>query len=114
MSNDKMLEERIAAACNTFRIPDDDIEEFASTVLSMLDAIKQSGLEYGVDECRLDFDAYTGAVNDIKNMPGAPAKEEQAQLAAFTAGYISAVEYCYQNPLIRAQFREQLLKRMRN
>jgi hypothetical protein len=112
MNKQEYLEEMLSAAVRTFRIKEKYADEFAESVFDMLDAIKYSGLEYGVDECTMDLAAYTRAANEITNSP--ETSPELAEYAAYTAGFITAIEYCNKNPKIREMMKEQLLKGIQN
>ena len=112
MNEREYLEEMLSAAVRTFRIQEKDADEFADSVFDMLGAIKDSGLEYGFEDCSMDIGAYTKAANEIKDVPcTSPAL---AEYAAYTAGFITAIEYCNKNPKIREIMKEQLLKGIQN
>ena len=52
------------------------------------------------------------AADEIKDPPcNSP---ELAEYAAYTAGFIIAIEYCNKNPQIREMMKEQLLKGIQN
>ena len=59
MNKQEYLEEMLSAAVRTFKIGEKYAGEFSDSVFDMLDAIKDSGLEYGVVECSMDLEAYT-------------------------------------------------------
>ncbi|MDD4877513.1 MAG: hypothetical protein PHO02_00570 [Candidatus Nanoarchaeia archaeon] len=112
MNKQEYLEEMLSAAVRTFRIQEKDADEFADSVFDMLDAINDFGLEYSIEDCSADIEAYTRAANEITKSP--ETSPELAEYAAYTAGFITAIEYCNKNPKIRELMKEALLKGVKN
>ncbi len=88
------IEEIVGAACERFNIPQSQRDEFADSVHEMVEFELEDGTGYNKNDFLRDLRGYLVIANSAQPM-------HISDYAAFTAGFIMALEFAEKTPELR-------------
>lgn len=105
MNTEQHIEELVEAACETFWIPAEARDEFADSVHEMVEIGLEVETSYGPQDFLRDLRGYLNASQAPENTM------HLSDYAAFTAGYILALEYAEKVPALKMRIARALAKK---